>query len=235
MLPLHRQDDATSLPDSHLAERIAAGEQAAFVQLMRRYNRKLYRTARSIVRDDAEAEDVLQDAYLLAYRSLSRFRGDASLSTWLTRIVVNEAIARLRKTTRRAKVISLDCDMEYAPRTSEPEAAAERSDQPDQTAMRAEARRLIERKIDDLPEAFRTVFVLRVLEEMSVEDVAAALGIPEATVRTRHFRARSMLREALSRELDYAMEDAFGFAGERCNRIVAGVLRRLDAGEAGAS
>ena len=102
------------------------------------------------------------------------------------------------------------------------------SQQPEQSAQRAELRRIIEKKIDDLPEAFRTVFMLRAVEEMSVEDVAASLGIPEATVRTRYFRAKGLLRESLARELDYALEGAFSFDGARCDRIVAGVLARLD-------
>jgi RNA polymerase sigma-70 factor (ECF subfamily) len=193
-------------------------DQAAFEQLMRRHNRALYRTARSIVKDDAEAEDVLQDAYLLAFRGIENFRGESSMSTWLTRIVINEAIARSRKKSRMAEIIQLDGE----------EAMDEHNEQPEQALLRSEARRLIERKIDGLPDAFRTVFVLRALEEMTVEETAACLDIPEATVRTRYFRARGLLREALSRELDVALEDAFAFDGARCDRIVANVLQRLN-------
>nr|WP_229417079.1 RNA polymerase sigma factor [Massilia eburnea] len=190
---------------------------AAFEQLMRRHNRALYRTARSIVKDDAEAEDVLQEAYILAFRGMENFRGESSLSTWLTRIVINEAIARSRKKIRMADIIQLDGEA----------AMDEHNEQPEQALLRREARRLIEQKIDGLPDAFRTVFVLRALEEMSVEETAACLDIPEATVRTRYFRARGLLREALSRELDIALEDAFAFDGARCDRIVANVLKRL--------
>ena len=190
---------------------------AEFEQLMRRHNRALYRTARSIVKDDAEAEDALQEAYLLAFRAMEGFRGEASVSTWLTRIVINEAIARVRKRQRMADVIQLDGES----------AMDENHAQPEQALWRSEARRLIERKIDGLPDAFRTVFVLRALEEMTVEETAACLDIPEATVRTRYFRARGLLREALSRELDVALEDAFAFDGARCDRIVANVLERL--------
>ncbi|KQZ27570.1 RNA polymerase sigma factor [Duganella sp. Root1480D1] len=188
---------------------------AAFEQLMRRHNRALYRTARSIVKDDAEAEDVLQEAYLLAFRAMQNFRAEASMSTWLTRIVINEAIGRTRR--RSAEIIPLDVE----------EAMDESHEQPEQALLRSEARRLIERKIDGLPDSFRTVFVLRALEEMSVEETAACLDIPQATVRTRYFRARGLLREALSRELDVALEDAFAFDGARCDRIVANVLERL--------
>ncbi|RJF96634.1 RNA polymerase sigma factor [Noviherbaspirillum cavernae] len=213
------------MPDIELARQVAAGDQQAFELLMRRCNRPLYRTARSIVRDDAEAEDVVQEAYLHAYRSIGNFRSDAKLQTWLTRIVVNEAIARSRKASRRAEVIRLDGDVESM---AEVDTHDEFGEQPERAAMRDETRRLLEKKIDGLPAAFRTVFVLRALEEMSVEEVAVALGIPEATVRTRFFRARSLLREALSREIDFALEDAFTFGGERCDRIVAAVLKRLD-------
>lgn len=190
---------------------------AAFEQLMRRHNRALYRTARSIVKDDAEAEDVLQEAYILAFRGMQNFRGDSSMATWLTRIVINEAIARSRKKSRMAEIIQLDGEA----------AMDEHTEQPEQALLRSEARRLIEQKIDGLPDNFRTVFVLRALEEMSVEETAACLDIPEATVRTRYFRARGLLREALSRELDIALEDAFAFDGARCDRIVANVLKRL--------
>ncbi|MTW14134.1 RNA polymerase sigma factor [Pseudoduganella eburnea] len=195
----------------------AMNDLAAFEQLMRRHNRALYRTARSIVKDDAEAEDVLQEAYILAFRGMENFRGESSLSTWLTRIVINEAIARSRKKIRMADIIQLDGEA----------AMDEHNEQPEQALLRREARRLIEQKIDGLPDAFRTVFVLRALEEMSVEETAACLDIPEATVRTRYFRARGLLREALSRELDIALEDAFAFDGARCDRIVANVLKRL--------
>jgi len=192
---------------------------------MRRYNRMLFRTARAILRDDAEAEDALQEAYLQAYRSLGSFRGDAQLSTWLARIVANEALQRLRKQTRRAEIVPLqsadgaeleqvmDSDMNQAP---------------DATAARGEMRRLLESQIDALPEAYRTVFVLRAVEELSVEQTAAVLDLPPATVRTRLFRARSMLREALAQKIDVACEDAFSFAGERCDRVVAHVLARLN-------
>lgn len=213
------------LPDIEIARRIAAGDQDAFQLLMRRHNQTMYRTARSILKDDAEAEDAVQEAYLLAYRALDTFRGDAKLSTWLVRIVVNEAIARMRKRKRRAEVIRIGG--ESAPDSPEVNMNESTSEQPDQAAARKEARRLLEAKIDELPDAFRTVFLLRAVEEMSAEEAAACLGIPEATVRTRFFRAKGLLREALSREIDFAYEDAFSFAGERCDRIVAGVLARL--------
>ena len=218
----------SSLDDDALLRRIHAGDRDAFSDLMRRYNRRLYRVARSVLRDDAEAEDALQDAYLQAYRALPGFRGESALGTWLTRIVVNAALMRQRKTGRLADVIELGADFgsddAILPRDRLDEPA-----QPELAALRAQTRRLIETGIDKLPAAFRTVFMLRAVEELTVEETAATLDIPAATVRTRYFRARAMLREALAREIDFAIEDAFGFDGARCDRIVDAVRRRLDA------
>jgi RNA polymerase sigma-70 factor (ECF subfamily) len=227
MQPAPINTTAKNLSDAEIVQRISAGDQGAFELLMRRYNRPLYRAARSILKDDAEAEDVLQDAYLLACRGLNKFRGESSLSTWLTRIVVNEAIARSRKAARRAEIIEIGSASQWGNDAAEVHMDEATMEQPEQAALRAEARRLIEKKIDALPDAFRSVFVLRALEEMTVEETAVCLDIPEATVRTRYFRAKGLLREALSREIDYAFEEAFSFDGARCDRIVAGVLARL--------
>lgn len=210
-----------------IAQRIAAGDRDELRRLMRRHNQTLYRTARSILKDDAEAEDAVQEGYLLAYKSMGAFRGDAKLSTWLVRIVANEAIGRMRKRSRRAEIISftdpLECDAEAA----HGDVSDTAPDGPEHLAMRGEIRRLLEARIDQLPDVFRTVFVLRAVEEMTVEETAAVLDIPAATVRTRFFRARELLRAALSRETDFAFADAFGFAGARCDRIVASVMARL--------
>lgn len=213
--------------DAELAALIGTGDQQAFVLLVRRYNQRLYRAARSILRDDAEAEDAVQDAWLQAYRAIGQFRADARLSTWLTRIAVNEAIARARKSGRRAEVTALFAGDEPDYHAAEGAMDPTRPDTPEASAMRAEARAMLEQSLDALPDAFRAVFVLRAVEEMSGEEVAACLGIPEATVRTRFFRARSMLRASLASRFDAALEDAFSFAGARCNRIVAAVLERL--------
>ena len=211
--------------DAELAARVARRDDAAIRLMMRRHNQTLYRTARSILRDDAEAEDAVQEAYLKAIAAIGGYRGDARLATWLVRIVVNESLGRLRRRRRGAEVIRLEGDMPRDSATA-PDPADE-APTPEHQALQAEARRIIEARIDELPEAFRTVFVLRALEELSVEDSAAALGIPEATVRTRFFRARGLLRESLSRSLDLALDEAFRFAGDRCDRIVAGVMDRL--------
>src|ERR1051325_1325302 len=211
--------------DAELAARTVKGDPLAFEALMRRHNRMLFRTARAILRDDAEAEDALQEAYMQAYRSLGTFRAEAKLTTWLARIVANEALMRLRKQTRRAEIVPMqpaasadgleqvmDSDMDKAPQAS---------------MERTEMRRLLEAQIDALPEAYRAVFVLRAVEELSVEETAAVLELAPATVRTRLFRARSLLREALGQKIDVAAEDAFSFAGERCDGGVARVLAQI--------
>lgn len=210
--------------DSELATRAATGEAAAFELLMRRHNRLLFRTARSILKDDTEAEDAVQDGYLRAWRALSEFRGQSALSTWLVKIVANEALGRLRRTG--AQVIPLEAAMS----SSEPEIQTALTEMPERgpehAATRAQVRGLLESHIDRLPEAYRTVFMLRAVEEMSVEEVAQALDIPEATVRTRFFRARSLMREGLAVEIDTTLGEVFSFDGARCDRIVASVLAR---------
>jgi len=216
-----------ALSDTELARRVSQGERDAIRLMVKRHNQTLFRTARAILRDDSEAEDALQEAYMKAIQGIGGFRSDAKLSTWLVRIVVNEALGRLKRARRTAEVIPLASDVsehEEANRKADDNAAS-----PETETLRAETRRIMERRIDALPESFRTVFVLRAIEELSVEETAAALEIPEATVRTRFFRARGLLRESLSRELDVALGDAFHFAGQRCDRITENVMARLEA------
>jgi RNA polymerase sigma-70 factor (ECF subfamily) len=213
------------LPDAELAALAARADTGAFEILMRRYNQLLFRTARSILKTDEETQDAVQEAYLNAWRALPAFRSDAKLSTWLVRIVINEALGRVR---RRSGSNVLPMDIMGGGQLPEEEAMeADHDEQPDQIVGRGEIRRLMEARIDALPEAFRTVFMLRAVQELSVEEVSAALNIPEATVRTRFFRARSLLRESLSRDIDFALDDAFSFAGQRCDAIVASVLARI--------
>jgi RNA polymerase sigma-70 factor, ECF subfamily len=216
-------DGPEHLADAELAARAAQGDSLAFQHIMRRHNRLLFRTGRSILKNDDEAQDALQEAYLRAWRSLATFRAEARLSTWLVRIVVNEALGRLRK-RGSAQVIPFDTAGETSGAQGETWMHADANGQPDFQAMRGEMRSLIEAGIDALPEAFRTVFVLRAVEDMSIEEVAAALDIPEATVRSRFFRARGLLREALSREVDLATGDAFSFDGARCDAIIGHVM-----------
>lgn len=212
--------------DAELVSLAATGNDLAFAQIMRRYNRLLFRTARSILKSDDDTQDAVQEAYLRAWRALATFRADARLSTWLVRIVVNEALGRLRRSG--AQIVPLNAVMDSNGETPEMHMQANPDEQPDHAAMRAEVRAQIEARIDTLPESFRTVFMLRGVEELTVEEVALALDIPEATVRSRFFRARGILREGLSRDIDMAIGDAFSFAGARCDRIVECVLAKIN-------
>jgi len=212
--------------DDSLVRDVRRGSPTAFGAMMRRYNRRLYRTARAILKDDSLAEDALQEAYLAAFRHMDEFRGDAALSTWLTRIVVNQALQALRRTRRDRVVVPFeesDAQHEALNVADSPDTG------PENMLLRAQTRRLIERNIDALPEGYRTVFVLREVEDLTVEETAAALDIPAATVRTRLFRAKARLRESLAQAMDAATQDAFGFDGERCDRIVRTVLERIEA------
>ena len=216
---------AADASDLELAFRATDGDEVAFEAIMRRHNRLLFRTARAILKSDTDAEDALQQAYLQAWQALRNFRADAKLSTWLVRIVVNQALGQLRRSQLRIVPLESVMTSKEPMETHWQQDDVDRS--PDHTAMRAELRQIMEARIDMLPDDFRRVFMLRGVEEMSVQEVSLTLEIPESTVRTRYFRARSMLREGLSQDLDMALCDAFTFDGERCNRIVSSVLVRL--------
>ena len=206
--------------DNALVESILAGDAFAFERMMRQHNRRLFRVARSILRDDAEAEDAVQDGYIEAHRALGRFRGESRLSTWLTRIVVNQALARRR--VRRSS-IDAEADLDTVPDHGDDDIPQT----PETQAMRAELRRIIESSIDRLPETQRTVFILRAVEGLSVDETAAALSISAGNTKVRFLRARAQLREALGQRLGTLLDDVFSFDGERCDRIVARVCLRL--------
>jgi RNA polymerase sigma-70 factor, ECF subfamily len=206
-----------ALADEDVVERIRKGERALFEVLMRRYNQRLFRAARSIVRDDAEAEDVMQDAYVRAYTHLEQFAGRASFATWLTKIAVYEALARLR---RRGRFVDLEDTM--------PVLASDAPD-PERHAADRELGSAMEAAVDTLPEAYRAVFMLRDVEGLSTADTAASLGIKEETAKTRLHRARTMLRGQLSAQAEAAFPRAFEFAGARCDRVVAAVMERIGA------
>ncbi len=225
--PAREATTETALSDFSLVQQAISGNDKAFEILMRRNNRALYRAARSILQDDAEAEDAVQEGYLKAYQALAQFKGEAKLTTWLTRIVINEALEKIRKRKKESGTVSLENVLDLEIHLNNANDGKARADGPEAAAIRAQTRRLLEHKIDQLPAAFRTVFVLRALEEMSVEETALCVGITEATVRTRFFRAKSILRESLASEIDILFEDAFAFAGDRCDRIVSGVLERI--------
>lgn len=208
--------------DADLLPRLIGGDRHAFELMMRRHNRRLYRLARATLRNDCDAEDALQEAYLAAYHSLAGFRGDAALSTWLSRLVMNECLGRLRRSKRREQIAPTDGGDAL-------DVHALSAHEPEHALARAQLRRLIEQRLDRLPDDYRTVFVLRSVEEMSVEETAAWLDISPEAVRTRHLRARSLLRGALERELGDAAREMFGFGGDHCDRIVAAVLARIAA------
>jgi RNA polymerase sigma-70 factor, ECF subfamily len=219
------QSSVSLASDKALADRIARGDRIAFESMMRQYNRRLYRVAVSILNDDGEAEEALQESYLTAYQHIAGFQGNAKLSTWLTRIVVNEALQRLRKKRRHRVIVPFaGTDIGEEDTTM---SDATKPETPEKATARAELRRLLEREVGKLPVAFRTVFILREAEDMTVEETADCLDLPLATVRTRLFRAKSQLREALAKEIDLATAGAFDFAGVRCERIVSTVRARL--------
>lgn len=216
------------LGDDELVARVSRADHAAFEALMRRHNGRLFRVARTILKDEAEAEDALQEAYLEAYRHIRDFRGNAQFSTWLTRIVINQALMRVRKQKRDPVVVPITQSRGAPEGEIDPsgvnDVVDESGESPSSAILRAEIRNLLEQKIDELPVAFRTVFVMREVEDMTVQETAECLSIPEATVRTRFFRARALLRDAIARDMDLAVLDVFHFAGERCDRIVETVL-----------
>jgi len=218
--------DYAGLPESDLVALVRAGEGAAFGALMQRCNQRLFRIARGVVRDETEAEDVLQESYVRAFAALDSFRGEASVATWLTRIVLNEARGRLR---RRRPTLDLDAFEagEGAPGRIVAFPGAAALEDPEGAAARTEARRLLERAVDQLPEPFRNVFILRDIEDCSIEETAACLGLKPQTVKTRLHRARRLLRQALREQFGLALGEAFPFLGPRCERITSAVLRRL--------
>jgi RNA polymerase sigma-70 factor (ECF subfamily) len=205
--------------DEAVIARVLRGDIALFEVILRRHNLRMYRIVRAILGEDDEAEDVLQDAYVRAFAHLTSFQGHAAFSTWLTRIAVHEALARLR---RRHRVVSLDDESDDGGAGF---ASPHRT--PERDAYHGELRHELERAIDGLPPAFRTVFVLRVVEDMSSEAVALLLEIPEETVRTRLHRARGLLQRTLLDRLASTLHDVFAFDGRRCDRVVEAVLRRI--------
>ena len=204
------------LEDAELVRRIRGGETALFELVMRRYNQRLFRVLRALLRDEGEAEDVLQDAYVRAYSHLSQLEQPERLSSWLTHIAVHEAKARLR---RRSRVV----DVKEGPLHAVPSPTRD----PEQEALGRQLQRVLVAAIDELPVGYRTVFVLRDVEGMSTADVAQSLHLSEQAVKMRLHRARAALRQGLYDRVGAAAHPPFSFDGERCDRIVAGVLARL--------
>ena len=220
--------DFATLDDATLVALARAGRREAFRQVMQRCNRRLFRVARGVVHNDSEAEDVVQAAYVSAFEHLADFRGEASLATWLTRIVLNEANGRLRARKPTVEFDTIESLQQEGGRViAFPTQSRFGSEDPAAGAARSEIRRMLERAVDELPEPFRLVFVMREIEECSVEDTATSLGLKPETVKTRLHRARRLLRAALHDTLATTMTDAFPFLGARCDRMTNGVLERI--------
>jgi RNA polymerase sigma-70 factor, ECF subfamily len=225
-----RRRDLSEAEDEELVRLARNRSEPAFREIMRRHNRRLYRVARGVVGDPGEAEDVVQETYLRAFAKLSEFRGDAALSTWLTRIALNEALGRKRRQRPTVELSEIEApgrtgNVVMFPMSSGPQ-------DPEAAAAQAQMRRMLERAVDELPESFRLVFVMREVEEMSVEETAAYLELRPETVRTRLHRARRLLRKSLDERLSAALSEAFSFDGARCARMADAVMARLNAGPA---
>lgn len=207
-------------PDAELAARAGKGDTAAFEALMRRHNRTLFRTARAILRDDADAEDAVQQAYLAAYAHLDQFAGAARFSTWLTRIAIREALGKLRTRRRRGEV-EFDTQHEETMMKDQPD------ETPESYANRRELQGILESAVDGLPEIYRVVFMMREVEQLSTSECAEVLELSEEAVKVRLHRARAMLRDGLFAKVDKSLGGTFPFLGARCDRIVAAVMAKL--------
>jgi RNA polymerase sigma-70 factor (ECF subfamily) len=223
---INRKASLDGLADAELVALAGQKIEGAFRIIMQRHNQRLYRIARAVIRNDSEAEDVVQEAYVRAFASLAEFRGDASLATWLSRIVLNEALGRIRRSRPTADMTALE---NPSPSQAEiiPFPHASPQLDPERTMAQRQIQLLLEQAIDRLPDDFRVVLVARVIEEMSIEETAALLGLRTETVKTRLHRARKLLREALEAEVGSVLGDAFPFDGARCGRMTEKVLERL--------
>lgn len=224
------QSSLRELRDEEVVQRVLAGETALFEILMRRYNQRLYRISRSILQDEGEAEDVMQDAYVRAYEHLYQFAGKAAFSTWLTRIAIHEALARKR---RRRRTEELDAIQEVRGdsmpflKSSDPD--------PEAKAAQSHLRELLENAIEGLPEAYRIIVVMREVEEMGVAETAENLGLSEAVVKTRLHRAHAMLRRNLHSRARGRIADLYAFHATRCDRVVKAVFERIQTHQSGNS
>ena len=209
------------LADEQIVEKLVAGQTALFEVLMRRHNERVYRAARAIIKDESEAEDIMQQAYVNAYSHLRQFDGRSRFSTWLTRIAIHEALARARRRGRYT-----DMDLEHPSALTVATSTAAPLD-PERLALSRELGALMESAIDRLPDGAREVFILRTVEGMSTAEVVAALDVSEAVVKTRLSRARATLRRELSAQTEAVASSTFRFLRPRCDRVVAAVLARI--------
>jgi RNA polymerase sigma-70 factor (ECF subfamily) len=212
--------ESKSLTDEEVIDRVRAGETALYEVIMRRYNQRLYRVARAILRNDNEAEDVIQDAYVRAYTNLSQFAARAPFSTWLTRIAVNEALARRRSHAKHPEVDLVEFDGEFSMKDSQ-------SSNPEQNATGAQLREFLEQAVLDLPEQYRAVVMLRDIEELSTAETAHVLDLTEENVKIRLHRGHGMIRNWLFERIGTGAKEAFPFMGARCDHVVQSVLSRI--------
>ncbi len=215
--------------EAELIQRALRKDEAAVRSIIRQHNRRLFRIARSMVRDDGDAEDVVQEAYLRAFTTLASFRGESTLATWLTRIVVNEALQRLRRRVDRPVDEVRSANGQASANVVAFPFSGHQPMDPECIMAQREMASLVAKEIDKLPDEFRTVLVARVLEDMSIDETADALDLLPETVKTRLHRARRLLRAALMEQFDSAFADVFPFDGARCDRMTEAVIARLNA------
>jgi RNA polymerase sigma-70 factor (ECF subfamily) len=220
-----RQATPTTLSDGELVERAIVRDEDAFREIMQRHNRRLYRIARSVLRNNADAEDAVQEGYVSAFTHLASYRGESSLGAWLSRIVLNEALGRLRQKQPGEAIDTMGSPRMEAEILTFPRSP--HSDDPERTMAQRQILALVEKATDSLPEVYRLVFVTRVIEGMSVEETAQLLDVRPETVKTRLHRARQLVRNQLSNQIGPVLMDAFPFAGRRCRRMTEEVMKRL--------
>ncbi len=218
-------DGTAALEDIELVRRALAREGDAFRTIMKKHNQRLYRIARGVVRNDSEAEDIVQESYVRAYTNLASFRGDSTLATWLSRIVINEALGRLRKKRRQPEITTsgeqtLDAQIIHFPNSGN-------YVDPERNMAQRQILQIVERATDALPDVYRTVFIARVIEGLSIDETAELLGIRPETVKTRLHRARGLVRKQLDEQIGPLMLEAFPFAGRRCERLTSAVMKRF--------
>ena len=216
------QTECQTLSDEQVVDRVREGETGLYELLMRRYNQRVYRVIRSVLTDDTEAEDVLQDAWVRAYEHLGQFGGRASFSTWVTKIGLYEALARARRSRRWTRLENDEGEI-----MPEAERQPSRMQTPEEQAMRSQLGRMLQAAVDALPESYRSVFVMREVERLSTAETAECLGLSEEAVKTRLHRSRALLRRDLEQRAGTAVAEAYAFMGERCDRTVARVLMRI--------
>jgi RNA polymerase sigma-70 factor (ECF subfamily) len=217
---------APALSDHDIVRRVRAGESELFEMLMRRHNQRVYRVARAVMKDEAEVEDVMQQAYINAFRHLHQFEERSKFSTWLTRIVLHEAFSRRRKLRRSESLTRLESEVDEERVASMDMLRSPHAD-PERQAYAQELTRVLEAAVDTLPESYRTVFMLRDIEGLSTSETGAGLGLREEAVKTRLHRARAMIRRAVTARIGEIAPGSFEFHAPRCDRVVAAVLARI--------